>query len=498
MYMLSSCPRETHTETYVPGSLDLIIERREVDPVMLPASFTLIFALSLLIGTVSGAAGGATCLVAPSIECKEPPHFDEVNASDVDGCCAVCDSDPKCIFWSFKASDISNGIACKKFDSMPTLNKTDSEFISGSVQHRASTVRLRINGSRVIDNNGNDIRLVGLNWPLIHVHDGDGELMKQTLPGVNMARIIGVLWDNSHAKSDCMTDTAPYFNDDCFGDLDAAVKAATDAKLWVILAARCAFAAGQDYLTDPNANVFHNTTLRNMLFVMWEHVASHYKDWDYIGAYEVMAEPRDKLATAAMIRDFYAGACAAAQTADPNTPCMIGPGPYYKLWNFNESILLSQPNVIYTFDYFQPTDFVFGQSDIPLYPDVYNCSTLYSPNWVDQCCPDGGSSKVSFDANWSLSNFEKFAVPLQQHHNVPIIVNQWSVVHGVPKSAGRFQYMRDVARALQQLNIGWAWWVFRGGGDGWSHGSSEIVYQWTNGTLEVDTEAVAALSPFVD
>jgi hypothetical protein len=41
---------------------------------------------------------------------------------------------------------------------------------------------------------------------------------------------------------------------------------------------------------------------------------------------QVLAEPRDKLVNATVIRDFYEGACAAAQGADPNTPCMVGPG----------------------------------------------------------------------------------------------------------------------------------------------------------------------------
>lgn len=45
------------------------------------------------------------------------------------------------------------------------------------------------------------------------------------------------------------------------------------------------------------ANVFHNATLRNMLYVAWEHIAAHYASWDYIAAYEVLAEPRDKVSS---------------------------------------------------------------------------------------------------------------------------------------------------------------------------------------------------------
>ena len=69
-----------------------------------------------------------------------------------------------------------------------------------------------------------------------------------------------------------MIDAPPFFDDGCFGKLDAAVKAATDAGVWVVLADRSEYGAGQEYLTDPGANVFHNATLRGMMAAMWTHV----------------------------------------------------------------------------------------------------------------------------------------------------------------------------------------------------------------------------------
>ena len=73
------------------------------------------------------------------------------------------------------------------------------------------------------------------------------------------------------------------------------------------------------------------------------------------------------------------------------------------------------------------------------YPATYNCSDLYTSVWADQCCPDGAAAQVSFDAQWSADNFVKFAVlPFRDRYNVPIFVNQWSVVHGVPGTAGRY------------------------------------------------------------
>jgi hypothetical protein len=168
-------------------------------------------------------------------------------------------------------------------------------------------------------------------------------------------------------------------------------------------------------------------------------VAAHYASWDYIAAYEVMAEPRDKAAAPAIVTEFYRGACNAVQVVDSHTPCMVGPGPYYKLWKFTPDILLlDNPNVIYTFDYFSPEAFVFGEPSIPTYPGTYNCTTLFTDVWVPECCPDGAGAKVSFDAGWSAANFAKWAIPIKQR-GVPVFVNQWTTVHGVPASAGRYR-----------------------------------------------------------
>ena len=61
------------------------------------------------------------------------------------------------------------------------------------------------------------------------------------------------------------TDSPPhYFNDECFADLDAWVKSATDAGLWVILAVRGEYVAGQLYASEPGSVVFRNETLQQV------------------------------------------------------------------------------------------------------------------------------------------------------------------------------------------------------------------------------------------
>ena len=441
-----------------------------------------------------------SCPVVQGLDVRSPRHFGEVNTTSAQYCCKACGSSQECQFWSFKASDVPQGHACRLFATLPKANRSEASFVSGPKPPPSpSDIRLHVEGSNLIDPQGKIVRLVGFNWPLEHVHLGDGAVMREKLPGVNLVRLVGVLWDNSKSASDCYSDQFPYFKDSCFARLDTAVRAAVDAKLWVVLAARCEFAAGQAYLTNPMANVFHNMTLRNMLYTAWQHVVKHYQSWDYIAAYEVMAEPRDKLVNASVVREFYAGACSAVRRVEANTPCLVGPSPYYKLWNFNSSILLpNTSNVVYTFDYFQPSDFVFGRSDIPTYPGTYNCSTVYGGEpWVSQCCPGGlPSVLIELNISWHMQNIAQYALKLRAQ-NVPVIVNQWSAVHGLDAAAGRFRFISDVARTLQEAGIGWAWWVWRGGGDGWDHGSMEIAYYWSNGSVSFDEQALAALKPYV-
>lgn len=446
--------------------------------------------------------------IEEKVEYKLPHHYKEVNSSSTDDCCNACCQESKCQSWSFKASDIPKGISCRLLPGIPTQKKNDSAFSSGLSGPAPPTpvppptpapLRLKVKGSQLLDPSGNPIRLVGFNWQLGRIRDNEGAIMKNILPGSNVARVVGVLWDNSNSKSDCMTNVSPYFKDDCFTKLDYTIQQATDAGVWVILTTRSEIGAGQNYDTDPMSDVFHNITLRNMMYTMWGHVANHYKSWDRIAAYEIMSEPRDKKATPTQVRDFYAGGCKATQAVDPSTPCMVGSTPYYKLWTFNSDVIIpDNPNVIYTFDYFDPDDWAFGRDSVPQYPGIYPCSTLF-PGWTGRCCPGGqGNINITFNASWNNNQFSKFALPVRDTFNVPIFVNQWGVVHGVSAEQGRYEYMKDVTALLKNLDIGWTWWTWRGGGGtGWAHGSFEILYDYSNGTVGQDTQAIKAVKPWM-
>lgn len=415
------------------------------------------------------------------------------------------------------------------------------------VMSLTTPARLTVSGSKLIDPSGKSVRLTGFNWQIGRTGNDPGQLMRQLAPNATVARLVGVLWGNTHPlqhhpNKECMTHTPPnYFNDQCFEDLDPWVKSATDQGLWVILAVRGEYVAGQLYDREPGTVIFRNKTLANMALAMWRHVAAHYASFDRIAAYEILSEPRDKTIDAAKVRDFYESGCQAVQQADPRTPCLVGNAPYYKLWNLGEGALLRNnppAGVIYTFDYFNPPAFVSGsgggdgelssavmsdtellpstapvsQRDfyesqslgtsapappIPMYGKHYPCHTLYQ-GFIQVCATWNASysEEIPFDASWHRHNLQTFAQPLATRHHVPLFMNQFKVNHGVSASAGRYDYVRDLLSVARDLDIGWAWWTWSGGNDhGWAYGSSEIVFHWPNGSTQVDTAMLDTMGP---
>ena len=95
---------------------------------------------------------------------------------------------------------------------------------------------------------------------------------------------------------------------------------ATEAGLWVILAARAKYAAGWS-----GPDVWHSHEMRRQMLAMWAYVADRYKGVDRIAGYEIMSEPRTKTVSQARVRDFMRDGCEAVHRSDPRSLCVVGP-----------------------------------------------------------------------------------------------------------------------------------------------------------------------------
>ena len=96
---------------------------------------------------------------------------------------------------------------------------------------------------------------------------------------------------------------------------------------------------------------------------MWRFIAERYKHTPRIAGYEIMSEPRNKNIGQSAVTQFMREGCEAIHAADPRSLCVVGPRPYYKLWELSDQVL--QPagsNTLYTFDFFVPKNFVMSDS----------------------------------------------------------------------------------------------------------------------------------------
>ena len=89
-----------------------------------------------------------------------------------------------------------------------------------------------------------------------------------------------------------------------------------------------------------------------------------------------MSEPRNKAVAQETVARFYEGVCAAVHRVDNRMPCVVGPTPYYKVWQLNGSMILRNGDgspmkgIVYTFDFYDPWDFVTSDAeDGYAYPD---------------------------------------------------------------------------------------------------------------------------------
>ena len=158
--------------------------------------------------------------------------------------------------------------------------------------------------------------------------------LRRALPAANAVRFVGLLWHDSIKTSDgqeCATDDASqgYLDPACVRYVDALIRQATEVGLWVVLAARCKYAAGWDL--RQAADIWHDEALRRRWVAMWAWVAARYRDWPRVAGYEVMSEPRTKTVAQWQVRDAMREACDAVHRADPGALCVVGPRPYYKV-----------------------------------------------------------------------------------------------------------------------------------------------------------------------
>ena len=235
-----------------------------------------------------------------------------------------------------------------------------------STSSSGATWRLTATGQRLLDQEGRPVVLNGVNLYLEWYKNQYGALqsgssaldiahLRRSVPAANVVRFVALLWKDSIKASDgleCSTEDASqgYLDPTCLAYIDALITQATDAGLWVIIAARAKYAAGWG-LGQPD--VWSSPELRRKMLAMWTFIAERYKHTERIAGFEIMSEPRTKTVAQPRVTQFMREGCEAVHAVDPRSLCVVGPRPYYKLWELTSQVL--QPtgsNTLYTFDFF--------------------------------------------------------------------------------------------------------------------------------------------------
>jgi len=377
------------------------------------------------------------------------------------------------------------------------VGKTARGFVSSNPQlgegnKTREPARLRVDGSNLIDPaSGQPVTLHGVNWWSGYFQSDDGLDLETELPSANLVRLVGILWDNGNPDTDCRTDDASngFLSDKCVRHLDNAIKACQRHNVWVVITCRAAEAAGDGYPED----VFHDPDLVVQFETMWRWVAARYSSWEWIAGYEIMSEPRTKITPQHEVTAFYERLCSAVHEVDPPTPCVVGPAPYYKVWQLDEGSLLNDPNVIYTFDFFHPWSYISNETGAvgngAIYPGDYSCNDVFK-GWVDKMCPGEPEKVFHVDAEFFLNLLLQFPLRLQETRPVPIFCNQWGVKNLVPENLGRRQYVRDLANLFEEYGIHSTYWIWRSyHKDQWT--GFEMVYYDQFDTLVMEEMANA-------
>ena len=309
--------------------------------------------------------------------------------------------------------------------------------------------------------------------------------LRRSLPAANVVRLVGILWKDSVKRSDgleCSSDDASrgYLDARCLRFLDALVQQLTEAGFWVILTARSKYAAGWDLEVAPD--VFHSIALRDRMYRMWRFVAERYKWTDRIAGYEIMSEPRTKTVSQTGVRDFYRGGCDAVHRADPDALCVVGPRPFYKLWELSEAVL--QPHrtqTLYTVDFFIPATFAFANTALErsdrcasdgglgnatwcrgfTFPGRYECREVYDTWWRNKAGCDAADDDVWVDERWLHTTLQRYAFAFAARHGVPVHINQWGVKDEVFDANGRRHYAHTMLEAFRVYGLSSTYWLWR-------------------------------------
>lgn len=270
--------------------------------------------------------------------------------------------------------------------------------------------RLRVSGAELLDPDGRPIVLRGYNWG----HWGSAlpqDAADNAGQGANSVRLPLRWWGEWRPGTDSMKLEAPGHIDPAhLALLDQTIAWAQSQHLWIVLFVDSNHGQGADGWTD---HFWVNAEKKQQFIEVWQFLVARYRDAPFIGAWEILPEPRATGVSDEETRAFYDSIIPFIRAIDARTPIVVGPNDGYNATHLPAAYTTKDSNILYTANYF-----IFDH-ELARLKDLKGFTTTYG---------------------------------------APVWVNQLGIESGDVDAAGK------ASRVLAGLNgerIGWAWWTYR-------------------------------------
>ena len=254
--------------------------------------------------------------------------------------------------------------------------------------------------------------------------------------------------------------------------LDQALDWAEELKLYLII---------DNHTSDDLAS--QNPNLETALVKVWTQLAIRYKDRsDYI-LYEIMNEPNGSAMTTAKWGQIQQSAINAIRLSDTRHTIIVGGAGYN---SYNELAALpvyTDNNLIYTFHFYDPFVFTHQGASWPSpsmvslanVPFPYNASTMPAVpsdlvgTWV-------GSALNNYKNEGTVAKIKSLidiAVAFRTARNIKLYCGEFGVYIPNSKNTDRCFWYSEVRKYLEEKNIAWTIWDYKGGFGLFEKGSNE-------------------------
>lgn len=274
---------------------------------------------------------------------------------------------------------------------------------------------------------------------------------------------------NMHA----MTSGSPSYTLDplYFTFLDSAVTWCEQLKIYVIL---------DNHSFDPSGST--TTGIADILLKVWSQMAAHYKNRSNYVLYEILNEPNGM--STSVWGPIQAQAISAIRVQDTKHTIVVGGSGYNTYTELKNLPVYSDNNLLYTFHFYDPFMFTHqgatwvSPSMAPLagVPFPYTAATMPScptsliGTWIE-------SSLKSYPSQGNAAYMKQLidnAIDFRTLRNVNIFCGEFGVYINNSENQDRCQWYSVVRQYLNEKNIPWTIWDYKGGFGLFKKGSNQL------------------------